>query len=340
MPLIKKSSYKKPFYLLTAHIETIFPSLLRRIRDFKYDYFEKVELPDGDFVKVGWKKTHKENDKIVVISHGLEGDAERPYILGTAKLFSENGWDVASWNYRSCGGEMNRLPRLYHHGVSDDLEHVVNTIVKNGYQDVVMVGYSMGGSTTLKYLGEFPDRVNIKVRCAAVFSVPVNLKNSALELSKKSNSFYMNRFMRKLRKKVLAKYEQFNGKIKIDISKINKITTFEQFDTAYTAPLHGFKDSDDFYSKTSVDQFLHNIVVPVLIVNAVNDPMLGEKCYPFELVATLQNVFLETPSFGGHVGFLQTNDQYTWSERRALEFIDSTLKTDTKTVNHPHHNQH
>lgn len=320
MPLIDKASYKRPFYLFNRHLETIVPSVLRTIDDFNYDYFETLELADGDFLKLGWKVNSGSLNRVLILSHGLEGDMQRPYILGTAKIFYANGWDVISWNNRSCGGEMNRLPRLYHHGVSDDLENVVNHVEKKGYEAIAMVGYSMGGSTTLKYLGEFPERVSKSVLCAAVFSVPVNLENSSYEMRKPSNSIYMKRFLKKLRQKVLQKYEQFDGNLDIDISIIEDITNFHEFDTAYTSPLHGFKDAFDFYKRTSSHQFLELIRVPSLIVNALNDPMLGELCYPSDIAEKSSIIHLETPDHGGHVGFTLRNSQHTWSETRALQF--------------------
>lgn len=321
MPIIENSGYKrKPFYLINEHFETIYPSAFRKVKINAYQP-ERLELTDGDFLDVGWLKN--DNTRCVVISHGLEGSIERPYVLGMAKIFSENGWDVIAWNYRSCGNEMNRLKRLYHHGVTDDLEAVINHAVSLGYQSIALIGVSMGGSTTLKYLGEQGTKVPEIVIGGAVFSVPCNLHDSAIQLTFRKNKLYRDRFLRKLIVKVKRKSEQYP---EIDITNIDQIKTFDEFDERYTAPLHGFKSAMDFYTSSTSDQFYDAIRKPVLIVNALNDPMLGEKCYPFQIAERSDYLYLETPKKGGHVGFMTRGSEFTWSEKRALTFINRLEK--------------
>lgn len=316
MPIIQKSGYKrKPFYLINEHFETIYPSAFRKVKLPPYQQ-ERLELIDGDFLDLGWVKNG--NNKCVVVSHGLEGNNERPYVAGMAKVFSENGWDVLTWNYRSCGHEMNRLKRLYHHGVTDDLGAVIDHSLAHAYDAVALVGVSMGGSTTLKYLGEQSDQAPEKVIGGAVFSVPCNLYDSAVQLTFKKNKLYRDRFLKKLIVKVKRKAEQYP---EIDIEGIDDIRTFDEFDEKYTAPIHGFESAMHFYTSSTSDQFYPAIRKPVLVVNALNDPMLGEKCYPYELARNSEYLYLETPEKGGHVGFMVRGSQFTWSEYRALEFI-------------------
>lgn len=320
MPIIETSSYKKkPALLLNAHFETIYPSAFRKVEGVNYNR-ERLELSDGDFLDIDWLKNG--NDKVVIISHGLEGSANRPYVMGAAKLFSENGWDVLAWNYRSCSGEMNRNKRLYHHGVTDDYEAIVNKAIKDGYSKIGLVGFSMGGSTTLKFLGEQGEKVPEQILGASVFSVPCNLYNSVEMLLLRSNWFYKRRFIKKLVKKVIAKAEQYP---EIDVTNAEQIDTFEELDDRFTAPLHGFENGMDFYRKSTSDQFYPNIKKPVLLVNALNDPMLGDKCYPIELAKEHEYLYLETPKHGGHVGFMVPGDEHTWSERRALEFMSQLV---------------
>ncbi len=316
MPLIKESSYKRrPYSLFNAHLETIYPSAFRKVEGVSYER-ERLELPDGDFLDIDWIKN--ENPRVVIISHGLEGSSERPYVKGAAKLFSENGWDVLAWNYRSCSGEMNRNKRLYHHGVTDDFEAIVLQAVEKGYDRIGLVGFSMGGSTTLKYLGEQGEDAPDQIIGAAVFSVPCNLYNSVEMLNKRSNWFYRKRFLKKLTKKVVAKARQYP---EIDITGIDRLNSFEELDNRFTAPLHGFKDGMDFYNKSTSDQFYLFIKRPVLLVNALNDPMLGDKCYPTALAREHKYLHLETPRYGGHCGFYHPKSDYAWSEKRALEVL-------------------
>ena len=319
MPIVKNSGYSAPFYYKNGHVSTIAPNLFKKAIDPGY-VRERLELNDGDFLDIDWLKVD-EKKPTVVVSHGLEGNSHRHYVLSAAKYFQQAGWNVLAWNYRSCSGEMNRLLRLYHHGVTDDLNAIVNHALAVSKSDIYLLGYSMGGSTILKFLGEKGSTIDDRVKKTAVFSVPCNLWNSAEMLLKKSNLAYKKRFLKKLKKKIIAKAEQFPNQL--DISGINNLTTFDEFDNRFTAPLHGFKNAMDFYQLSTADKVMGDIQVPSLIVNALNDPLLGEKCYPYELARNHQYVYLETPKTGGHVGFPLVGNHFSWSEIRAKEFFES-----------------
>lgn len=314
MPLVKTAYLKRPFYMLNAHWETVIPSLFHEVKEQLYER-ERLELSDGDFLNIDWIKTG--NDKCLVLSHGLEGDSGRYYIKRAARFFRDHGWDIAAWNCRSCGGEMNRLPRFYHHGDTADLDVVVSKTLSN-YQKVVMMGYSMGGSMTLKYLGEYA--LNPGIKGAVVFSVPCNLKDSANQLLKSESRMYERRFLKKLLVKIEAKAVLHPELAK---TEFRSVRDFDVFHELYTAPLHGFRNKEDFFSQATCDQYLDKIKVPVLIVNAENDPMLGEACYPKEAAAGSRYIHLEIPKVGGHTGFTIMGKPYSYMEQRALSFIES-----------------
>lgn len=322
MPLLAQSSYKRrPAYLFHPHLETIVPSAFRKVTGVEYTR-ERIELSDGDFLDLDWLT--QDGGRLVVLSHGLEGNSHRPYITGMARHLAANGWDALAWNCRTCGGEMNRLPRLYHHGATDDLAAVIDHALRTGrYNKIALVGFSMGGSMSLKYLGERGDDVAKQVIGAVTFSVPCNLWDSAVQLSLRSNRFYKTRFLNKL--KVKMKLKALQHPQVIDATGIDLITTFDEFDERFTAPIHGFASRQDFYEKATSDQFYPHLQRPALVVNALNDPLLGEKCYPYELARESDFLHLETPKLGGHVGFMETGDETTWAERRALEFLASYI---------------
>jgi predicted alpha/beta-fold hydrolase len=319
MPLIASSSYKKPpFYLFNPHLETIVPSALRKVALPAYKR-ERIGTRDNDFLDLDWLK--KGSKQLVVISHGLEGNSTRPYVKGMARVFSEQGWDVLAWNCRSCSGEMNKAPRMYHHGDSDDLHTVVEHAIATGaYEKVVLIGFSMGGSISLKYLGEYCGQLPEVVSKAVVFSVPCDLGGSARELSKKGNGFYRKRFLKKLGRRLEAKAAQMPELLSLE--GIEKIRHFSEFDNRFTAPIHGFKDADDFYYQASANTHLPKIKTPTLIVNAKNDPMLPQSCYPIALAKEHPYIYLEMPEFGGHVGFSLAWKSRNWAEQRALQFIE------------------
>lgn len=318
MPIISSSLYKgPPRHLFNGHFETIVPSLFRKVKGVNYER-ERINTPDEDFLDLDWSRIG--SSKLLIISHGLEGSSDRHYVLGLVKLFNQNGYDVCAWNNRSCSGEINLAPRLYHHGTSEDLKHVVDTIIlQKKYSSIFLSGISMGGAQTLKYLGETGKSLPKEIKAAAVYSTPCNLPSSAATLKLRGNAFYKKRFLGKLKLKLATKAIQFPELI--DLNVLASINDFDAFDTLFTAPLHGFKDAADFYATVSADNWLEDINIPTLIVNALNDPLLGEACYPIELADTHDHIFLEIPKRGGHTGFTIKGQEYTWVEGRLLEWI-------------------
>ena len=324
MPLVAETRYQPPFYLFNGHLQTIVPSLWRTVPDVVYQR-ERLELPDGDFLDLDWSRlpAHQPTDGLAIVSHGLEGDASRPYVRGMVRALNRAGLDALAWNYRSCGGEMNRLLRSYHLGDTEDLDRVLRHALATGrYRRAYLLGFSAGGNVTLKYLGEDAARVPTEVERAAVFSVPTDLKASSVHIGRPQNQVYMRRFLKSLRLKVRAKAELLPGQI--DLDGIEDLRDFQQFDSRYTAPMHGFGSADDYYQYASSGRYLSGIRVPTLLVNAQNDPFLPASCYPRELAASSPFVFLETPPDGGHVGFAESGGEY-YSERRAVAFLTAEV---------------
>lgn len=256
---------------------------------------------------------------MVIISHGLEGNTQRAYIKGMANACSRQGFDVLTWNYRGCSGEMNKALRFYHSGATDDLATVVDHATSfSQYSEIYMVGFSLGGNLTLKYLGEQRDRPKT-IKKAVTFSVPMNLHTSCLKISEPSNWMYSKRFLKSLTQKVVEKANYFP---ELDIKPLRKIKTLSEFDDFFTGPIHGFKNAIDYYEQCSSIRFVTGITVPTLIVNALNDPFLSADCYPVKLLENHTAVRFESPKHGGHVGFTQFNKNgLYWSEQRAIEFF-------------------
>ena len=307
--------YLPPFFLFSPHLETIYPSLLRRVKLTPYTR-ERIPTPDNDFLDLDWIK--KDSDKVVIISHGLEGNTERPYIRGMAKALYDQGFDVLAWNFRGCSEEMNRQTRFYHSGATDDLDTVIRHVIQSkNYNAIFLVGFSLGGNLTLKYLGERD--VQPAIKKAVVFSVPMDLKTSCEKISSPGNRIYSNRFLKSLKRKILLKSLTRQD---LDVSGLSSIKTLLAFDDRYTAPLHGFKDALDYYAQCSSIHFVRDIRIPTLIINTLNDPFLSADCFPKEALANHPYVKLEILQRGGHVGFAQFNKNgLYWSEQRALEFL-------------------
>jgi len=318
MPSLK-SDYSPPPFFNNGHLQTIFASVGRRIRDIRYQR-ERIATPDKDFLDLDWSRVDgKPAKRLVILSHGLEGRSAQPYMLGMARAMNRQGWDALAWNLRGCSGEPNKLLRTYHSGASEDLSVVVDHVLKKyRYRSVALIGFSLGGNITLKYLGENGAHLDPRVQRAVAFSVPCHLKSSALHLDRLSNKLYLGLFLVSLASKIRMKRKVLPGQV-----PTGKLTTsFREFDDLYTAPINGFKDAEEYWKKSSSEGYLAGIRIPTLLVNAADDPLLPERCYPRAQARKNPNLFLEIPKSGGHVGFVAFNrlGEY-WSETRAVSFL-------------------
>lgn len=317
MPIIHSSDYQRPKLLFNRHLETIIPGITRKVKNLPSYKRIRIDTPDQDFLDLDWYQS--DSDKLLILSHGLEGDSHRPYIEGMVKKFHSKGWNVIAWNCRGCSGEMNNTPRFYHSGATEDLDTVVNFALKLEVSNITMGGFSLGGNLTLKYLGEAKRDKNIK--SAFAFSVPIDLKGVCHEIDKPHNFLYCNRFLKSLKEKGKAKNEKIPGSV--DVDQLMKVENMYQFDNVVTAPLHGFDSADDYYAKCSARNFIEGIEIPTLLVNALNDPFLSESCFEQTKFESSKNVYFEMPKFGGHVGFSSNQNNGTfWSEDRAFRFIN------------------
>lgn len=320
MPLIK-SNYKPRLLFRNGHFSTIYSAKLRPSPALILQR-ERLNLEDGDFMDIDWSFSVKQSKRVAIILHGLEGNSQRTYIKGQAKILIENGWNVAAVNFRGCSGEPNHSYQSYNAGKTDDLEAVLDLVLnKDEYNEIALIGFSLGGNLLLKYLGEresFPK----EIKKAVAISTPLSLKGSLESLDEFSNWVYRKSFLINLRKKYKSKMKDYPEKM--SQSEYQKITSLLQFDNVYTAPAHGFKDAYDYYKKNSSLQFLPNIKIPIYLLNAQNDSFLSFECYPTELASNMTNLHLEIPKYGGHVGFHETNGLY-YSERRSLEFLNNHL---------------
>ena len=316
MPLLG-SSYKPEVFFRNGHLATIYSALLRKV-EAPEQVRERITLPDGDFLDLDWSRAYRPTDKVLILLHGLEGNAQRSYMIGSARLFNASGYDVCAVNLRGCSGEPNLLFRSYHSGATEDLEAVLQHIEKtHPYARIYLKGFSLGGNLILKFLGEQPQNSN-RIAGAVAISVPCDLYDSLLQLNKPKNWLYARRFLTTLREKVREKQRRFPKRI--TGAEVEKIRSLKAFDDYYTSRAHGFADAIDYYTQCSSLRFLEGIRVPTLLLNARNDSFLGPRCYPEEICRNQPRVYFESPDYGGHVGFVGEGS-YFYSEQRSLEFL-------------------
>ena len=318
MPVVP-SLFQPPFFLRNGHLQTILPTLLRRRYLISFNR-ERLELADGDFVDLGWATSGA--DRLAIISHGLEGSSRDDCVRGMATRLQRKGWDILAWNFRGCGPEPNRLVRSYHSGETGDLGAVI-ALAAERYPRIALIGFSLGGNVTLKYLGE--GGCHPAVVAGIAISVPIDLAASAHAIDHRwSNRIYLRRFLSRLLPKIRAKALLFPDRL--DVRRNRRIRTLREFDNLYTAPIHGFRDAEEYWEKSSARRYLEGIRVPALLLNARDDPFLTSESLPYAEAEKNPQLFFEAPRSGGHVGFIDMASNFRrWHESRSLEFLERAV---------------
>jgi uncharacterized protein len=274
-------------------------------------------LSDGDFMDLDWVK--QSSKSLLILIHGLEGSSQSTYIKSASNFFSAYGWDICAVNLRSCSGEINLAPRLYHHGTTEDLNEVILHAHKP-YQKVFLLGFSLGGNQVIKYLGEQHWTYPESLAGGAAVSAPIDLVSSVNCIHKPANKLYHDLFLKELKEKVRIKSQQFP--LIFDNSLLDKTHTLRDFDNNYTAPVFGFKDGMDYYRKASSIGYLKTLRKPTMLLNALDDPMLGPSCFPVGFAQSSEMLSFVQSNKGGHVGFLQDKKMPTLAESLAKSFFD------------------
>lgn len=315
-------SFKAPWWLASPHLQTLWPTLCRRpIKNLAITR-ERFELPDGDFIDLDWLGTG--NGPIVLLLHGLEGSVESPYIKGMMAAIQNQGWRALLLHFRSCSGELNRLTRLYHSGETGDLAALVTALKeREPNTPLAAIGFSLGGNVLLKWLGESQNKNPLTA--AVAVSVPFELGKAADRINKGFSRLYQWYLLKSLHKKLQSKFERQSAPI--TLPPLAALRTLRDFDERVTAPLHGFKGADDYYTRSSCRQYLHGIKVPTLLLQAKDDPFMTPDLLPHASELSEQISF-ELTEQGGHVGFIMGETPWKahyWLEKRAPKFLKEHL---------------
>lgn len=319
MPLEIANDFSPPWYLRGSQRQTILVNVLRN-PSFLQPERERIYTADGDFHEIDWYR--QGSKKCIIVSHGLEGDSRRQYTRGLIKCLYSAGWDGIGFNFRSCGGEINKLPRSYHCGDTGDLRALVDRLVEEKkYDTIVLAGFSLGGNVSLLLAGKAGKALPDEVKAVIGVSVPIDLTSSVPEIESRRNWHYMLRFMQGLRAKAFKKIDLgiLDESYRIPVAQSNNFT---HFDHIYTAPLHGFASGKDYWAKVSSLPYLEQIAVPSLIINSADDTFISELCLPKELARDHPLINLVITAHGGHVGFVQQLPwKRLWSEQRIKTFL-------------------
>jgi predicted alpha/beta-fold hydrolase len=317
--------YRPPWWYRGPHLQTLWGPFLRPLGRPRFRR-ERIDTDDGDFLDLDWVDAAPAGAPLVVVLHGLEGSSRSHYVCGLCREAADLGLRAVVLNFRSCSGEMNRTPRLYHSGETTDLDAVLSRIVaRERGARIGLAGVSLGGNVLLKWLGERGDSAPPEVRAGAAISVPFDLEACAGVLDRgMRRALYTASFLRTMKPKVCGTDTRFDGRL--DVGAVRRARTFAEYDRLVTAPIFGFADERDYWTRSSSARYLAEIRRPALLINAVNDPFVPPAALPEGVVAASPWLEAEFPSQGGHAGFLEGPwGRRSWAERRALAFLHRHL---------------
>jgi len=316
--------YRPAWWCRNAHLQTVWGPLFRRRASAARR--ERLSTPDGDFLDVDWIEPSAPSKTLLLVLHGLEGSSRSHYAVGLARAADRLGWRTAVLNFRSCSGELNRARRFYHSGETGDLDVVVRHLLDRE-PDVILVaaGVSLGGNVLVKWLGERGDDTPRAVVGAVAVSTPFALAPCARVLdSGLRRRVYAANFLRTMRAKVREKAARDPGFAGlVDVPAALAARTFTEYDRAVTAPLAGFADELDYWTRASSAPWLPRVRRPLLLINALDDPIVPLASLP-DLDTLPPWVRAEFPPCGGHAGFLEGAWPWrvdSWAERRAVAFL-------------------
>lgn len=333
--------YRAPWWLPGGHAQTIYAKLIVRRARVAYRR-ERWETPDGDFIDLDWIEEppaasrqqpangkssvvsrHSSPDErpLVVLFHGLEGSSRGNYALAMMAALRDRGMRGVVVHFRGCSGEPNRLPRAYHSGDAQEIDWILRRLRTLNAGPLFAAGISLGGNALLKWLGESGAAATALVERAAAVSAPLDLMAAGDALGRGFNLLYARNFLATLKAKSIAKLVLHPGLY--DAARVRAARTLREFDDLVTAPLHGFRDTDDYWTRASSKPWLKDIRVPTLVLNARNDPFLPAAALPGPADASA-SVTLEQPEEGGHVGFVSgafPPGHLEWLPRRILAFF-------------------
>ena len=327
-------TYTPAWWVPGGHLQTLWGKLVRRAPRIE-TRVERWPTPDGDEIelrRLDAPDAAADTPRLLLL-HGLEGTIDSMYLLGTLAEARARRWAADVLIFRTCNGEMNRARRMYHSGETTDLDFVVRRLADlHPRQPLVLAGFSLGGNVLLKWLGEQGTNVPPQLRAAATVSVPYDLERGSRFIERGFAQVYGRYFLRTLRAKARAKLRLFPGLF--DPAALDRARTLFEFDEAVTAPVHGFRNANDYYSSSSSLQFLASVQRPTLLVSARNDPFLPSEVLDSvaDVTRSNPNVHVEFHELGGHVGFVSGLNPFRpryYAEWRVVDFLAHTVRTST-----------
>lgn len=299
-------NYKAPWWLPNGNAQTIYSAkLAQRYRGEKPRWLrQRWDTPDGDFIDVDWRSESRVLPKaapLLVMFHGLEGSSGSHYAQAFAQETQTRGWHMAVSHFRGCSGEINWAPRAYHSGDFEEIDWILHRFSQLHQGPIFAVGISLGGNALMRWAGEMGHSARLIAQAVASVCSPIDLAASGQAIDTGFNkAVYARMFLATMKPRAMEKLKQYPGLF--DPKELQKAQTLYAFDNVFTAPLHGFRDTNDYWDRASAKPGLTRIQIPALVLNARNDPFIPESCLPSSEQVS-KSVTLWQPQEGGHVGF-------------------------------------
>ena len=321
--------YRPAWWIPGPHVKTLWGRFVRR-PPVVHTRREQWDTPDGDVLDIDRLDAPHPDAPRLILLHGLEGTARSHYARGMLAEARERGWGADFLLFRSCGGALNRTRRFYHSGDTGDLDLVVTrNRLAHPNAPLLLAGFSLGGNVLLKWLAEHGDA---SIHAAAAISVPFDLARGARHIDRGFARVYQANFIASLKRKVYAKLEHFPDLV--DRGKLDAVRSIREFDDLLTAPLHGFVDADDYYTRSSALTVLQDVRVPTLLLSAADDPFLPAAVLDDVRAVAEKNdaLHVEFVERGGHVGFVSGTVPWRpvyYAEQRVSAFLTSLLPNES-----------
>ncbi|WP_391088957.1 hydrolase [Vibrio sp. NH-UV-68] len=290
--------------LANPHLQTLAPRFIRKKALFE-PVWQTLDTPDGDFLDIAWSEPMasqaSQHKPLFVLFHGLEGCFYSPYANGLMNAFAQQGWRAVMMHFRGCGGKPNKLARAYHSGEIEDARFFLEYLDELfPHQTKIAVGISLGGNMLANYLAQYRDEPLLDA--ATIVSAPLDLSSCSKRIEQGFSKLYKNYLLASLKKSALQKHHLLKGELGLSYQHIKRVTKLYEFDDLITAPLHGFKDAQDYYQQCSGIHRLKQIQLPTQIIHAKDDPFMTEAVIPKYVLP--ENIDYRLFDQGGHVGFV------------------------------------
>ena len=297
------ASYRAPWWLPGGHVQTIWPALVSRHHSGPTPHYtrERWKTPDGDFIDVDIQPAANADARWLVMFHGLEGSSRSQYAEGFAREATAAGMHFAVPHFRGCSGELNLAPRAYHSGDFEEIGWILQHLRARSAAPLLAVGISLGGNALLRWTEEAGHSAASTACAVAAVCSPLDLAAGGHAIGRGfSRLTYTRMFLGSMKPRALAKLEQHPGLFNRE--RLLTARDLYEFDNIFTAPLHGFASTEDYWARASAKPHLHTIRIPALVLNARNDPFVPAESLP-DQSAVGAHVTLWQPGHGGHVGF-------------------------------------